>query len=98
MTETLTPKALWSSGNSVLIAIPSILLPFVLALKLRRTQLSTVLVEALCIVILYELLELPSDVGLHLRIFIIRRLISVTTLGLQCHALALARFLDPCQT
>ena len=71
MTEALTPKALGSYGNSVLTAIPSILLPFVLTLKLRRTGLPTVLVEALPIGILHELLELPSDVGLHLRIFIV---------------------------
>ena len=75
MTKALTPKALWSSRNNVLTTIPSILLPFVLALRLRRTQLSTVLVEALCIDIFHELLELPSDVGFHLRMFIIRRLI-----------------------
>ena len=69
--EALTPKALRSCGNSVLTAIPCILLPFVLALELRGTRLPTVLVEALPIGILYELLELPGDVGLLLRIFIV---------------------------
>ena len=71
VTEALTPKALRSCGNSVLTAIPSILLPFVLTLELRRTRLPTVLVETLPIGILYELLELPGDVGPHLRIFIV---------------------------
>ena len=71
MTESLTPKALGSCGNSVLPTIPSILLPFILTLELRRTGLPTVLVEALPIGILHELLELPGDVGLHLRIFIV---------------------------
>ena len=68
VTEALTPKALRSYRNSVLIAIPSI---FVLTLKLRRTRLPMVLVETLFIGILHELLELPGDVGLHLRIFIV---------------------------
>ena len=71
MTEAFTPKALRSCGNSVLIAIPSILFPFVLALELGRTGLPTVLVETLPIGILHELLELPGDVGLHFRIFIV---------------------------
>ena len=71
VTEALTPKALRSCGNNVLTTIPSILLPFVLALKLRRTRLPTILVEALPIGILHECLELPSDVGLHLKILII---------------------------
>ena len=71
MTEALTPKALRSCGNSVLTAIPSILLPFVLTLELKRTGLPTVLVEALPIGILYQFLEFLGDVGLHLRIFII---------------------------
>ena len=71
MTETLTPKALRSCGNSVQTAIPNILLPFVLALKLRRIGLHMVLVEALPIGILHEILELLGDVGLHLRIFIV---------------------------
>ena len=71
MTEVLTPKALRSYGNSALTAISSINLPFVLALELRRTGLPTVLVEALSIGILHELLELPGDVGLHLKILIV---------------------------
>ena len=71
VTESLTPKALRSCGNNVLTAIPCILLPFVLALELRRTGLPMVLVEALPIGILHKLLKLPSDVRLHLRIFII---------------------------
>ena len=96
MIEALTPKALRSYGNNVLTAIPSILLLFVLALELRRTRLPTILVEALPIGILHELLELPSDVGLHLRIFIFRRLIRVTALGLQGHALDLSRLTNPC--
>ena len=71
MIEALTPKALRSCKNNALTAIPCILLPFVLDLELRRTRLPTVLVEALSIGIFHKLLELPSDVGLHLRIFII---------------------------
>ena len=71
MTNALTPKALRSCGNSVLTVILSILLPFVLTLELKRIGLPTVLVEALPIGILYELLELSGDVGLHLRIFIV---------------------------
>ena len=71
VTEALTPKALRSCGNSVLTAIPCIILPFVLAFELRRTGLPTVLVEALSICILHKFLELLGDVGLHLRIFII---------------------------
>ena len=98
VTEVLTPKALRSCGNSVLTVIPCILLPFVLALELRRTGLPTVLVEALSIRILHEFLELPSDVGLHLGIFIIRRLICLTALGLQCYALAFTRLANPCQS
>ena len=35
VSKILTPKTLWSRGNSVLTAIPSILFPFVLALELR---------------------------------------------------------------
>ena len=65
MTETLTPKALRSCGNSVLTVILGILLPFVLALELKRIGLPTVLVEALPIGILHELLDLLGDVGLH---------------------------------
>ena len=68
--------------------IPSILLPFFLAFELRGTRLLTVLVEALSIGILHKLLELLSDVGLHLGIFIVERLFYVTALGLQSHALA----------
>ena len=71
VTKALTPKALRSCGNNVLTAIPSIHLPFVLALELRRTGLPTILIEALPIGIPHELLELPGDVGLHLRIFIV---------------------------
>ena len=66
VTKALIPKALRSYGNSVLTTIPNILLPFVLALELRRTRLPTVLIEALSIGILYELLEFPGNVGLHL--------------------------------
>ena len=66
----MTPKALRSYGNSVLTVILCILLPFVLALKLRKIGLPTVLVKALSIGILHKLLELPGDVGLHFRIFI----------------------------
>ena len=88
--EALTPKALRSYRNNVLTAILSILLPFVLAPELRITGLPTVLVKALSICILHKILELPSDVGLHFRIFIIGRIIRVTALGLQCHTLALA--------
>ena len=82
VTEALIPKELRSYGNSVLTVIPCILLPFVLAFELRRSGLPTVLVEALSISILHKFLELPSDVGLHFRIFLIERLICVTTLGL----------------
>ena len=80
VTKVLTPKALRSYENSVLTAILSILIPFVLTLKLRRTRLPTVLVEAFSIGILHKLLELPGDVGLHLGIFIIRRLICLLLL------------------
>ena len=72
----------------MLTAIPCILLPFVLALELRRTGLLTVFVEALSIGILHKLLELPGDVGLHLGIFIVGRLFYVTALGLQSHVFA----------
>ena len=95
VTETLTSKALRSCRNSVLTAIPSILLPFVLTLELRRTELPSVLVEVLPIGILHELLELPGDVGLHIRIFIVQRLIRVIALSLQGHALALTRLTNP---
>ena len=59
MTKFLTPKALGFYENSVLTAIPSILLPFVLTFELRRTRLPTVLVETLSIGILHKRLELP---------------------------------------
>ena len=95
--EALTPKTLRSCGNSVLTTFLSILLPFVLPFKLRRTGLPVVLVEALSISILHEFLELPGDVGLHLGIFIIGRLICLTALGLQCHALAFTRLANSCQ-
>ena len=95
VTKALTPKALRFCENSVLTAIPSILLPFVLTLELRRTELPSVLVEVLPIGILHELLELPGDVGLHIRIFIVQRLIRVIALSLQGHALALARLTNP---
>ena len=88
VTETLTPKALRPCGNSALTTIPCILLLFILALELRRIGLLTVLVKALRIGILHEFLELPGDVGLHLGIFIVGRLICVTVLGLPSHALA----------
>jgi len=71
MSKTLTSEALWSGGNSVLTAIYSILLPYVLTFELRRTGLLTILVKTFHIGILHELLELPNDVGLHLGIFII---------------------------
>ena len=96
--EALTPKTLRSCGNSVLTTFLSILLPFVLPFKLRRTGLPVVLVEAFCICVLHKLLKLPGDVGLHLGIFIIGRLIHLTALNLQCHALPFARFANPCQS
>ena len=71
VTESLTPKALRSCGNSVLTTFLSIFLSFVLTFKLRRTGLLVVLVETLSIGILHKLLEPPGDVGLHLGIFII---------------------------
>ena len=95
VTEVLTSKSLRSCGNNVLTAIPCIILPFVLALELRRTRLPTVLVEALSIGILHKLLELPSDVGLYLGIFIVERLICVTALSLQCHTLTFTRLANP---
>ena len=82
VSKTLTTKTLWFGGNSVLIAIPSILLPFILALELWRTGLLSVLVKSFRIGILHKLFELPCDVGFHLRIFIIGRLINVTAFGL----------------
>ena len=88
--EALTPKALRSCGNSALTTFLSILLPFVLPFKLRRTGLPAVLVEVPPVGILHKLLELPYNVGLHLGLFIIGRLICVTALCLQGHALALS--------
>ena len=96
--EALTPKTLRSCGNSVLTTFLSILLPFILPFKLRRTGLPAILVEPFFIYILHKLLELPGDVGLHLGIFIIRRLICLTAHGLQCHALAFTHLANPCQS
>ena len=98
MSKILTSKAFWFGRNSVLTTIFSILLPSVLTFELRRIGLLTVLVESFCIGILHKLLELPSDVGLHLGIFIIRRLICLIAFGLQCHALAFASFPESSQT
>ena len=86
--EALTFKTLRSCGNSVLTTFLSILPPFVLPFKLRRTGLPAVLIEVPSVGILHKLLELPCNVGLHLGIFIIGRLICVTAFDLQCHALA----------
>ena len=69
--EVQTPKALWSYGNSVLIVIPSILLPFVLAFELQRIGLLSFLVKSFHVGILNKLLELSRDIGFHLRIFIV---------------------------
>ena len=93
--EALTPKTLRSCGNSVLTTFLSILLPFVLPFKLRRTGLPAVLFEVPSVGIIYKLFELPCNVGLHLGIFIIGRLIYVTALCLQGHALALFRLSNP---
>ena len=71
VSKTLTSETLWFGGNSILIAILSILLPSVLTFELRRTGLLMILVKTFHIGILHELLKLPSDIGLHLRIFII---------------------------
>ena len=79
MSKTLTFEALWSGGNSVLIVIINILLFFVLVLEMGRTGLLMVLIKSFRIGILHELLELPSDVGFHLGIFIIYRLINLVT-------------------
>ena len=76
----------------MLSTIPSIIFSFVLILKLRRTRLFAIFVKSFSIGILYKFFELPSDIGFHLRIFIVWRLISVTDLGLQCHALSFTRF------
>ena len=93
--EALTPKTLRSYGNSVLTTFLSILIAFVLPFKLRRTGLSMVLVEFPPVGILHKLLELPCNVGLHLGIFIIGRLICVIAFCLQGHALALSRLSNP---
>ena len=98
MSKTLTSKALWSGGNIVLTAFLSILLSSILDLELRRTRLLTVFIKPFSIGILHELFELPCDIRFHLRIFIIRRLINITTFDLQCHTFALAWFPDPGQT
>ena len=98
MPKTLTSEALWFGGNSVLTTIPSILLPFIMALELWRTRLLSVLVKSFCIGVLHELFELPYDVGFHFRIIIVWSLICVTVFGLQCHALTLTQFLNPDQT
>ena len=82
VSKTSTTEALWSRENSILTAILSILFPFVLTFALRRTGLLTVLVKTFHIGILHEHLELPSDVGFHLEIFIIWGLISLITFGL----------------
>ena len=92
VTEALTPKELRSYGNSVLTTFLSILLPFVLAFKLRRTGLPAVLVEAFSIYVLHKLLELPGDVGLHLGIFIIERLICVIALAFKAMLLPFPDF------
>ena len=93
VTKTLTPKTLRSCRNSVLTDFLSTLLPFVLAFKLRRTGLLTILVKSFCISILHEFLELLGDVGFHLGIVIIRRLIGLIAFGIECHALTFAQFL-----
>ena len=79
VSKTLTSEALWFGGNGVLIVILSIILFSVLAFELTRTGLLMVLIKCFRISILHELLELPSDVGFHLGIFIIYRLISLVT-------------------
>ena len=71
VTETLTPKALWSWGNSVLTAIPRILLSFFLVLELRRTRLLAIFIKSFNIGILHKLFKLPRDIGFHLRISIV---------------------------
>ena len=93
--EALTPKTLRTYENSVLTTFLSILLPFVLPFKLRRTELPTVLVEVSLVGILHKLLELPCNVGLHLGIFINGRLICVTALCLQGHVFALSQLSNP---
>ena len=61
--EALTPKTFRSCGNSVLTTLLSILLPFVVPFKLRRTGLPAVLVEVPPVGILHKFLELPYNVG-----------------------------------
>ena len=90
--EALTPKTLRSCGNSVLTTFLSILLPFVLPFKLRRTGLLAVLVKVPPIGILHKLLELPCNVGLHLGIFIIERLICVIALAFKAMLLPFPDF------
>ena len=92
--EALTPKTLRSYGNSVLTTFLSILILFVLSFKLRKTGLPAVLVEVPLVGILYKLLELSCNVGLHLGIFIIKRLICLIAFGLQYHALTFTSFPD----
>ena len=79
-------------------AILSILLSSILAFKMRRTGLFSIFIKSFRIGILQKFLELPSDVGFHLGIFIIKRLIGLIDFGLQCHALTFACFLDSSQT
>ena len=98
MPEALTSKTLRSCGNSVLTTFLSILPPFVLPFKLRRIGLPAVLVEVSFVGILHKLLELSCNVGLHLGVFIIGRLICVTALDLQCHGLTFTRLATPCQS
>ena len=93
--DALTPKTLRPCGNRVLTTFLSILLPFVLPFKLRRIGLPAVLVEVPPVGILHKLLELPCNIGLHLGIFIIGRLICVTALCLQGHAFSLSRLSNP---
>ena len=90
--EAMTSKTLRSCRNSVLTTFLSILLPFVLPFKLRRTRLPVVLIEVPPVGILHKLIELSSDVGFHIGIFIIRGLISFITFGLQSMLLLLLSF------
>ena len=76
----------------------SILLSSILALELRRNELFTVFIKSFSIGILHELFKLPSDVGFHFTIFIIKILISLITFGLQCHTLAFTSYPDSSQT
>jgi len=92
VSKTLTSEALWFKGNSILTAILSILLSFVLNFELRRIGLLMVLFKTFHIGILHILIDLPSDVGLHLGIFIIQRLTSLISFGIQCHILTFGSF------